>query len=52
MLFIDSTEVQKPKDSGQSLQGEVAGICSLSPGLSVYNSQVATAAIASLLLLA
>ena len=29
MLFIDSTEVQKPKDSGQSLHGEVAEICSV-----------------------
>lgn len=52
MLFIDSTEVQKPKDSGQLLHGEVAESCSLSPGLSIYNSQVVTAATASLLLLA
>lgn len=38
MLFIDSTEVQKPKDSGRSLHGEVAETCSLSPGLSAYNT--------------
>lgn len=49
MLFIDSTEVQKPKDSGQSLHGEVAEICSLSPGLSVFNSHVATSATALLI---
>lgn len=52
MLFIDSTQVQKPKDSGQSLHGEVADMCTLSPDLSIYNSHVATSATASLLLLA
>lgn len=48
MLFIESTEVPKPKGSGQSLHGEAAEGCSPSPGLSVYNSQVVTAATASL----
>lgn len=49
MLFIESTEVQEPKDSlCQSLRGEVAEMLP-HPGLGICNSHVATSATALLI---
>lgn len=41
MLFIDSTEVRKPRTLVSHCTERCAERCSLSPGLSVQNSHVA-----------